>query len=132
MAGYSAKPLLDKLGIKRGQTVYFKNAPKEYPADLGELPDGVFTAKKLNRPVDFMHCFYTKADHLKDDVINYQMYLEISGILWVSWPKKASGVETDITEQTLRDMLLPINLVDIKVAALDETWSGLKFVWRKH
>lgn len=131
MAGYSAKPLITKLGIKPGQTVYFKDAPDEYLKELGKLPEGVFTAKKLNRPVDIMHCFYTKADDLKEDIINFQMYLEISGMLWISWPKKTSKVKTDITEQTLRDLLLPINLVDIKVAAITDVWSGLKFVWRK-
>jgi len=131
MAGYSGKALIDKLGIKKGQLVYFKDAPKEYFTKLGKLPEGVFTAKKLNRPVDFMHLFYTKVADLNDDVIKFQQYLEPNGILWVSWPKKTAKVKTDVTEQSFRDVLLPINLVDIKVAAIDETWSGLKFVLRK-
>lgn len=131
MAGYSGKPLLQKLGIKPGQTVYFKNAPDEYFVELGELPSGVFRAKKLNRPVDFMHCFYTEAQDLKKDKLAFKQYLELNGMLWISWPKQASKVKTDITEQTLRDILLPMNLVDIKVAAVTEVWSGLKFVWRK-
>jgi len=131
MAGYSGKPLIDKLGIKPGMTVYFHAAPATYLTEVGQLPDGVFTAKKLNRPVDFMHMFYKRRADLEDDTVLFQQYLEVNGILWVSWPKKASKVETDVTESTLREVLLPLNLVDIKVAAIDDTWSGLKFVWRR-
>jgi len=129
--GYSGKPLIDKLGIKPGQLVYFREAPDEFFKELGALPKTVFVAKKLNRPMDFMHCFYTEEAKLKKDTIHFKQYLEQNGILWISWPKKASKVETDITEDTLRKVLLPINLVDIKVAAIDNIWSGLKFVWRK-
>ncbi len=132
MAGYSGKPLSEKLGLKAGQMAYFQDAPKEYFTVLGDLPAGIFKAKKLNRPVDFMHCFYTEAKALEKDTVKFQQYLELNGTLWVSWPKKASKVKTDITEQTLRDILLPLNLVDIKVAAITEVWSGLKFVWQKH
>jgi hypothetical protein len=132
MAEYSTKPLIDKLGIKTGQLVYFKNAPEEYFKELGKIPEGVFIAKKLNRPVDFMHCFYFEAAELQKDTEKFQLYLEQNGALWVSWPKKASKVKTDITENTLRDVLLPLNLVDIKVTAVTDVWSGLKFVWRKN
>lgn len=131
MAGYSGKKLIDKLGIRPGQLVYFKNAPESYFKELGKLPKSIFVAKKLNRPVDFMHCFYSDQAKLLDDVEKFKQYLELNGCLWVSWPKKASKVKTDITEQDLRDILLPINLVDIKVCAVDEVWSGLKFVWRR-
>jgi len=130
-AGYTKKPLSAKLGIKPGQQVYFKSAPEEFHKELGNLPDTVFVAKKLNRPMDYIHCFYKKAADLEKDTILFQQYLEPNGLLWISWPKKASKVETDITEQTLRDILLPLNLVDIKVAAITDIWSGLKFVWRK-
>jgi hypothetical protein len=132
MSGYSDKPLIAKLGVKPGQLVYFREAPEEYFKELGKLPLGIFTAKKLNRPVDFIHAFYTERDKLEKDSILFQQYLESNGILWISWPKKASKVKTDITEQDLRDILLPLNLVDIKVAAITDVWSGLKFVWRKH
>lgn len=132
MAGYSGKPLIDKLGIKPGQLVYFRDAPEEYFKELGTLPSGVFTAKKLNRPMDFIHCFYTEQSKLKKDTIHFKQYLEQNGILWISWPKKTSKVATDVTEQSLRDILLPLNLVDIKVAAITDVWSGLKFVWRKN
>ena len=81
--------------------------------------------------MDAIQAFYTKSTDLKNDVVFFQQYLEPNGMLWISWPKKASSVKTDITEQTLRNVLLPFNLVDIKVAAINETWSGLKFVWRK-
>lgn len=132
MAGHSGKSLMGKLGIKPGQLVYFREAPDEYYKELGNIPKSVFVAKKLNRPVDFIHAFYTDAAKLKKDTIHFKQYLELNGVLWISWPKKTSKVETDITEQTLRDILLPLNLVDIKVAAIDDTWSGLKFVWRQN
>ena len=131
MAGYSSKSLLNKLGFKPGQQVFFKNAPAEFITALGPLPETIFIAKKLNRPMDAIQAFYTKSIDLKNDVVFFQQYLEPNGMLWISWPKKASNVKTDITEQTLRNVLLPFNLVDIKVAAINETWSGLKFVWRK-
>jgi len=130
-AGYSGKPLLDKLGIKTGQLIYFKDAPEEYLKELGKLPEGMFTAKKLNRPVDFMHCFYTKRKDLEEDTLLFQQYLIHTGTLWVSWPKKTSKVKTEVDENVLREILLPLNLVDIKVAAVTDVWSGLKFVWRK-
>jgi len=132
MAGYSGKKLIDKLGFKKGQTIYFKDAPDEYLKELGELPEGIFTAKRLNRPVDVIHCFYTKSKDLQADVVKFQQYLELGGMLWVSWPKKSSKVVSDLTEQTFRDVLHKINLVDIKVCAVSDVWSGLKFVWRKH
>ncbi len=131
MAGYSGKTLLQKLGFKKGQLVYFKNTPPEYHKALGVIPEGMFIAKRLNRPVDAMHCFYTETKDLVKDTTAFMQYLELNGMLWVSWPKKSSGVTTDITEQTLRDILLPLNLVDIKVCAITDVWSGLKFVWRK-
>ncbi|MBA2279404.1 DUF3052 domain-containing protein [Candidatus Saccharibacteria bacterium] len=131
MAGYSGKPLIDKLGLRYGQLVYFRNAPKEYFSELGKLPAGIFVAKKLNRPMDFMHFFYTESRELQKDTLLFKQYLVEGGILWVSWPKKASNVKTDISEQTLRDILLPHNLIDIKVVAISDVWSGLKFVWRK-
>lgn len=131
MAGYSAKPLIEKLGFKRGQLVYFKNTPDDFFDALGPLPEGIFIAKKLNRPMDVMHCFYTRAEDLCKDTTAFKQYLELNGMLWISWPKKAAKIPTDITEQTLRDILLPLNLVDIKVCAVTDVWSGLKFVWRK-
>ena len=90
MAGYSSKNLIDKLGIKKGQLVYFRDAPKEYFDDLGKIPEGVFVAKKLNRPVDFMHAFYTEESKLQEDMTLFKQYLEFNGMLWISWPKKAS------------------------------------------
>ena len=131
MAGYSDKPLIDKLGLKAGQTAYFLHAPDEYMEALGPLPPNVFITKDLNTPVDFIHAFYTERAKLEADVILFRQYLEANGTLWISWPKKVSGVKTDITEQTLRDVLLPVNLVDVKVAAVTDIWSGLKFVWRR-
>ena len=135
MTGYSGTPLIRKLGFKSGQLVYFKSAPDEYFEALGPLPDSVFIAKKLNRPVDAIHAFYTKRADLEKDILLFQQYLELGGMLWVSWPKKTAvkGLNTkiDVVENTFRDILLPFNLVDVKVAAITPVWSGLKFVWRK-
>lgn len=131
MAEYSLKPLLLKLGIRVGQTVYFKNAPDGYLETLGPLPKGTFTAKKLNRPVDFIQCFYKDTGALEKDTLKFKQYLDLNGMVWVCWPKKTGKVKTDITEQTLRDILLPHNLVDLRVVSIDTTWSGLKFVWRR-
>jgi len=122
---------MDKLGIRPGQLVYFREAPDDYFKELGAIPKTVFVAKKLNRPMDLMHCFYTEKAKLKKDTIHFKQYLEQNGILWISWPKKTSKVKTDITEDDLRKILLPLNLVDIKVVAVNDVWSGLKFVWRK-
>jgi hypothetical protein len=131
MVGYSDKSLQQKLGVKSGQMAYYHNAPKEYFKILGKLPEDFFVIKQLNQPVDFWHGFYTESDELKADIDLFKFYLQVNGTLWISWPKKASKVKTDLTEQTLRDLLLPHNLVDIKVCAITDIWSGLKFVWRK-
>lgn len=132
MAGGIATPLIQKLGIKPGQLVYFREAPDYYTKLLGPLPKDVFLAKKLNRPMDFMHCFYTELSNLKKDTIHFKQYLELNGMLWISWPKKTSQVKTDLSDNSIRKVLLSLNLVDIKVASINDTWSGLKFVWRKN
>jgi hypothetical protein len=130
-AGYSGTPLPRKLGFKPGMRVHFHAAPPELPALLGELPDGV---KVLTRPataMDLVLLFVTERRELERRLATLQERLAPAGMLWICWPKRASGVPTDITEDVVREVALPRGLVDVKVCAIDETWSGLKLVIRK-
>ena len=130
MAGYSGTPLVKKLGIKEGFNILIVHAPKDFDAQL-DLPEGVTVSVKARRPYDFV-LFFTKSQHeLEKDFSRYSAQLNPAGMLWVSWPKKTSKVPTDITEDTIRAVALPMGLVDIKVCAVDDTWSGLKLVLRK-
>jgi hypothetical protein len=132
MPGYSGTPLLKKLGLKPPLTLVALDAPREYAAWLGELPDGVRVVSRPNTPLQAAHVFVTKRAVLKKSLETFRTQLEQSGFVWVSWPKKASKVETDITEDTIRDVALPLGFVDIKVCAVSDVWSGLKLVIRKN
>lgn len=130
MTGYSAKSLRDKLGIKSGFSVVLINTPLYYIHDIGELDDVMlYPTPKSNH--DFIHLFVKERKELEKFLPQLQKSLKPAGSIWVSWPKKASKVPTDITEDTIREVCLPKGLVDVKVAAIDETWSGLKLVIRK-
>ncbi len=132
MAGYSGTPLWKKLGYKAGMTVYVEAAPAPYRAWLG-LPEEV-TVEWLDSPADKMqiaHLFVTEATVLKARLKAWRRQIASGGMIWVSWPKKSSGRVTDITENLIREVALPTGLVDIKVCAVDEVWSGLKLVIRK-
>ena len=132
MAGYSGTPLWKKLGYKTGTSAYVDNGPKNYRSLLG-LPADVHV-KWLTRPepdVEFVHLFATSASELKAKLKSLRTKIVPDGVIWVSWPKKSSGVKADITEDTIRDIALPMGVVDIKVCAVDEVWSGLKLVIRK-
>lgn len=131
MSGYSGTPLLKKLGIQPGMRVHFRDAPDGYLRELGSLPEDVTVSKALRGKLDFIHFFVKERSELELLLSRALEYLEQDGMIWVSWPKKASKVPTDITEQTIRDVCLPISLVDIKVCAVDEIWSGLKLVIRR-
>lgn len=129
MAGYSEKTLLDKLGIKSDQSILFVNAPEEYFTALGSLPQSL---KLPNQQADFIHAFYTDKDNLASDAPLLANTLAKKGTLWASWPKKSQkSITSDLTEQDFRDLLLPFGLIDVKVCAVTDVWSGLKFVWRK-
>ena len=129
-AGYSKRPLVQKLGIKSGSKIIILNAPPDYDQTLGPLPDGVTLAKTLDDPLDFIH-FFTKSNiELESRFNDLKQALAYDGMLWISWPKKASKVETDLDENIIRDTGLAKGLVDVKVAAVDAVWSGLKFVYR--
>ncbi|MBS1717433.1 MAG: DUF3052 domain-containing protein [Armatimonadetes bacterium] len=130
-AGYSGTPLVQKLGIKPGVAVHALDAPPHYEELLDPLPDGAHILRDhLSGPSTFIHLFASERAKLEQHLEGVIKNLEPTGILWISWPKKASGVPTDITEDVLRTVCLPTGLVDVKVCAVDATWSGLKFYWR--
>lgn len=129
-AGYSKKSLVEKLGIKDGYVIAIVGAPGDYAATLGKLPAGVKQSNKLKGPLDFIQFFASKRAHLEERFPKLQTALSPSGMLWVSWPKGSSGVPTDLTENVVREIGLANGLVDVKVCAVDEVWSGLKFVFR--
>jgi hypothetical protein len=129
--GYSGKALGQKLGIKSWTRVKTRNAPANYQQLLGPLPNDVQLSARLRRPVDLVHIFSIARAQLVAELRRALDEIEQDGAVWVSWPKKASGVRTDITEDVIREVALPLGLVDVKVCAVDETWSGLKLVIRK-
>jgi hypothetical protein len=128
--GYSGTPLVKKLGIKPGFAVAVVDQPAHYWELLGELPQGVAKKRLADGPVDFAHLFVTKRADLEMRLAEAKPRVKANGMVWVSWPKKASGVATDITENVVREVALAQGLVDVKVCAVDEVWSGLKLVRR--
>jgi len=130
MAGYSGTPLLKKLGVKEGMRLFLMQAPKNYFDLLGELPAGVQVLKKLQAETDFIHIFSAKEKALRELLVKAKSSLAKNGTIWVSWPKKAAKLETDLTEDRIRTIILDMGLVDVKVCAVDEIWSGLKIVYR--
>lgn len=131
MSGYSGTPLLKKLGLNPPLSLVVVGAPREYLDWLGELPEGVRIVSRTNKPVRAAHVFVTRRAALERKLVAFRRKLGQDGFLWVSWPKKASKVETDISEDTIREVALPLGLVDIKVCAVSDVWSGLKLVIRK-
>jgi len=129
MAGYSGTPLVKKLGIKPGFNIAFVNAPSGYANEL-ELPADVIINSRAGKRLDFAQLFVKSEKELKAKFSEYAKRLNASGMLWVSWPKKSSGVATDVSEGTVRAIGLAAGLVDVKICAVDEVWSGLKFVFR--
>ncbi len=131
MAGYSGTPLAKKLGIKPGARVRTQNAPEHYPELLEPLPPGVVLSSRLTREVDLYHLFTRSRRELREELPKMLSRIRRDGMIWVSWPKKASGIASEILENDVRAEALPLGLVDEKVCAADETWSGLKLVIRK-
>jgi len=129
MAGYSGTPLVKKLGVQAGARMALVNAPRGFAQELGKLPAGVKQA--ADGALDFVLLFAKDSAEMKKHLQGLARHLEPAGMLWVSWPKKASGVATDLTENAVRDAALPMGLVDVKVCAVNEIWSGLKLVVRK-
>jgi hypothetical protein len=128
MAGYSGKPVVQKLGIKPGFRIFVGQAPAAYGDIVGELPADVKLLTRLAGSVDMVHLFASQAAGLASKLRGYREAIAPDGMIWVSWPKKASGLATDLTEVVVRKTALPLGLVDIKVCAIDDAWSGLKFV----
>ncbi len=129
-AGYSGTPLPKKLGLKSGQRIIILGAPENYDAILGDLPDGLETADSLDGIFDFIQFFTVERAEFETQFPLLKAALAQDGMLWISWPKKASKIPTDLDENIIRDTGLANGLVDVKVAAIDERWSGLKFVYR--
>jgi hypothetical protein len=130
-AGYSGTPLAKKLGYEPPLAVLTIGAPPEYAAWLGELPAGVTLTPKARPPVRAAHVFATRRADLSRHLSKLRTTLAPAGFVWASWPKKSAKVETDVTEDTIRAIALPMGWVDVKVCAVSEVWSGLKLVIRK-
>jgi len=131
MSGYSGTPLAKKLGIRPGARLFLHRAPDNYPQLLAPLPAGVQTVTRIDCDTDLIHLFTDRRSDLGKALQRARRSMRPDATIWVSWPKKASGVPTDITEDVVRELALPMGLVDIKVCAVDETWSGLKLMLRK-
>jgi hypothetical protein len=131
MAGYSGTPLPQKLGIKPGLTVVTINAPTNYRRLLGTIPEGVTFSDRLKPDSSLVHIFIKKRSELANSLPILRKKITDTGTVWVSWPKKSSGVATDVTEDVVRAVALPLGFVDVKVCTIDETWSGLKLMVRR-
>ena len=130
-AGYSGTPLARKLGIREGGHVFVLNAPTGYKKLVEPLPPAVVFQSKADKTTDIAHLFVTQASELKKHLQTLRNKLKPDAAVWVSWPKKSAKVATTISEDTIRELALPMGFVDIKVCAVDEVWSGLKLVVRK-
>ncbi len=130
-AGYSGKPLAKKLGIKAGGIVLTVNEPSDYPDLLGPLPANVRFVPSGVSDVDIAHVFTNLRDELFSSLASLRNVIRQDGAIWVSWYKKAAKLPTEITEDTIREAAFPLGLVDVKVCAVDDKWSGLKLVIRK-
>jgi hypothetical protein len=130
MSGYSGTPLAKKLGIRAHTRLVVRAAPDNYRALLAPLPEGVQSARRIDARTDLIHLFATRATALTQGLAAARRNMRMDAVIWVSWPKQASGVDTDLSENGVRALALPLGLVDVKVCAVDETWSGLKLVLR--
>ena len=131
MAGYSGTPLSSKLGIRAAFAVHVKDAPPDYRRLLEPLPDRVRFVSRLSSTTDLVHVFSARREELAKVLRTCRSKLAPAAVVWVSWLKKSSKVTTDITEDTIRELALPLGFVDVKVCAVTDVWSGLKLVVRK-
>lgn len=129
-AGYSGKPIWQKLGLAAERRVLVRGAPSDYASLVG-IRRAELTLAPPHRAFDIAHVFETSAAALAIEIESLATKLPAAGTLWVSWPKQSAKVPTDITENTVRAIALPLGLVDVKVCAIDATWSALKLVWRR-
>lgn len=130
MAGYSTRSLIEKLGIKAEYSIALLNYPEHYPQLLGSLPEGISVQDLGKDALDFIQFFTRQKKDLELMFPRLTSYLKETGMIWICWPKGSSKLETDLNENIVRDLGLAIGLVDVKVAAIDEDWSALKFVVR--
>jgi hypothetical protein len=130
MIGYSKRSLTEKLGIKEGFRIAILNPPRNYTSMLGALPAGVTVDERPGTGLDLIHCFVRSRREAAGAISASKDIISSRGALWVSWPKASSGVKTHLNENVIREIGLKSGLVDVKVCAVDETWSGLKFVYR--
>jgi hypothetical protein len=131
MTGYSGTPLGQKLGLKPAMTVMVINEPADYRHLLGEGADDVQFSDRTRADSSFVHIFTTRRSELEKQLSRLRKKIRDTATVWVSWPKKSAGVATDITEDVIRAVALPLGFVDVKVCAVDETWSGLKLMVRR-
>ena len=131
MTGYSGAPLAKKLGIKEGQRIFIAGAPAGYRALLEPLPESVRFVSKSDRTTSIVHVFLTRRAGLDETLARLRRTLRADAAVWISWPKRSAGIESDLTEDGIRNAALPLGFVDVKVCAVDEIWSGLKLVVRK-
>ena len=129
-AGYSKRALVDKLGIKSNSRVSLVHAPRDYDVTLGQLPEGVDLQAKPIPDLDFIQAFFTESTALRREFSKLKKCMKANSVLWISWPKKAAKMATDLSEDEIRKIGLEHGLVDVKVCAVDDVWSGLKFVYR--
>jgi len=129
--GYSGTPLVKKLGIKEGNRVYTKNAPENYLELISPVPKDVKILGRICRDLDVIHFFTQSKKELEKSILKMTQSIKPAGMIWISWPKKSSKVATDITEDVIREVILQLGLVDVKVCAVAQTWSALKIVIRK-
>ena len=130
MAGYSGTPLAKKLGIKEGCGIALINAPNDFESTLEQLPSGVEFVKRPTKALDIILLFVLTERALARDFAKLAARLTANGMIWIAWPKKSSGVSTDLSFERVQRIGLDAGLVDVKICAIDETWSGLKFVYR--
>ena len=130
MAGYSGTPLAKKIGIKEGSRIALVNAPQDFQSELEELPDNVQFIRPSAKSLDIILFFVLTEQTLAKDFSKLAARLTANGMIWIAWPKKSSGVATDLTFDRVQRLGLTAGLVDVKICAIDDTWSGLKFVYR--
>lgn len=130
MAGYSSTPLAKKLSIKPGFKIHVSGEPENYWKDLTPLPEKVDAVDRPVGDLDLVHWFVSEKKVFEKEFLKKKKLIKKDGMLWVSWPKKSSGVSSDLDENIIRELGLKNGLVDVKVCAVDEVWSGLKFVYR--
>ncbi len=131
LSGYSGTPLARKLGIVAGSSLVTRHAPPDYGELVAPLPPGVVVGVRVAESVDLVHVFATERKVLERELASLRKAIRPDAVVWVSWPKKAARVATDITEDTIREVCLPLGFVDVKVCAVSGIWSGLKLVIRK-